>query len=69
MLSNSEIITQMLTDLEKVDKSSIGTQGLYVKSEGDDEAGFDKECKWTLLFTTVMSDFDFKFCNIAANCF
>ena len=48
----------MLTDLEKVDKGSIGTQGLYVKSEGDDEAGFDKECKWSL---SVMSDFDFRY--------
>ena len=58
MLSNSEIITQMLTDLEKVDKGSIGTQGLYVKSEGDDEAGFDKECKWSLLLCqTLISDF------------
>ena len=45
VLSNQEIVDQMLNDLEKVDRGIFGTESLYTKSENDQDMDFDRECK------------------------
>ena len=45
VLSNQEIVIQMLNDLDKVDRNIFGTESLYSKSENDQDMDFDRECK------------------------